>query len=223
MYHNRMEPIRILITGFDPIWGIKKTPSGELAKQWKSGALQISGVATKALVLPQVFGKSTEIVCGEIQSWQPHVVLMFGATQKNDPIRLERFAINVERTPMGDNTRIPVQDRPVVRGGPPAYESNLPIGYLIDTLESSDINAKASYFAGTHVCNSILYGVMHWLAHNPTSSPTVAGFIHVSFPNEYGVIEDEHWTTSSFQGIIQASIVLISACAKWYIDAYERK
>ena len=53
--------MRILITGFDPQWGIKKTPSGEVAKLWANGDLQVPGIETHAVVLPQVFGKSAEM------------------------------------------------------------------------------------------------------------------------------------------------------------------
>ena len=210
--------MRILITGFEPIWGVKKTPSGDFAKLWQDGSLSIAGVEIKSLVLPQVYGKSTDIVVGEIAAWHPHAVLMFGATQHNDPLRLERFAINCEKTPMGDNTRIPIKDRPVVRGGPSAYESTLPVHRLVEHLNEMGIWSKASYKAGTHTCNSLMYGVLHWLATHETPHRIVAGFMHVSFPNEYGVIEDALWSTATFEGIVKAGLVLTEKVRDWYLQ-----
>lgn len=208
--------MKVLLTGFEPIWGIKRSPSGDLAKLWAEGAVSVPGVEVKGVVLPQLYGKSTETLLTEIGAWQPNAVLMFGATQKNDPLRIERFAINVERSPMGDNSRIPVQDRPVVRGGPSAYEPLLPVDQLIESLNKRGVTTKASYHAGTHVCNSLMYGVLHFLTTVPQPHFVAAGFMHVPFPNDFGVIEDELWSTASFSGIVEASVALIGQISQWY-------
>ena len=213
--------MRVLITGFEPTWGIKKTPSGELAKLWAGGELTVPGIEVQSMVLPQVFGKSAEIVIAEIQSFDPQAVLMFGATMKNDPLRLERFAINCEATVMGDNPRIPVSpDRSIIPGGPAAYEATLPVYWLMDHLNAIGVDTKVSYHAGTHTCNSIMYHVLHFLANKPHPMPVVAGFIHVPFPNEFGVVEDSLWTTASFEGIVQASVGLVQKVRDWYQDKF---
>ena len=205
--------MKILITGFEPSWGIKKTPSGEIAKIWADGTLKVDGVEVRAIVLPQLFRKSTEMAVGEIGSFRPDAVIMYGATQKNDPVRIEKFAINVEKSPMGDNSKIPAEERPVVRGGPAAYESTLPIGYLVDAMNGQKVETRTSYHAGTHVCNSILYGVLH--ATSGMEGPPMVGFVHVSFPNEFGVIEDRLWSTANFSGIVKSSVVLVESLRDW--------
>ncbi len=212
--------MRVIVSGFDPIWGIKKTPSGELAKLWEEGSLKVPGVEVMGVVLSQKFEKCTEELCSEISSFKPHIVLMYGATQRNDPIRLERFAVNVEHSPMGDNTKIPVKERHIVKGGPAAYESTLPIHDLVETLNAEGIECKPSYHAGTHTCNSLMYGVLHWLQANPMEHPIAAGFVHISFPNDFGVIEDESWSTSTFSGIVQSSLSLVKATTDWYRSTY---
>jgi len=206
--------MRILITGFEPSWGIKKTPSGELAKLWADGSLKVDGVDVRALVLPQLFGKAAEIVVGEIGSFCPDAVVMYGATQKNEPVRLEKFALNVEKSPMGDNSRIPVEERPVVRGGPAAYEATLPLRFLVDAMNKQHVEARTSFHAGTHACNSVMYGVLH--AISGLERPPMAGFVHVSFPNEFGVIEDRLWSTATFSGIIKSSVVLVESLRDWF-------
>jgi pyroglutamyl-peptidase len=180
-----------------PIWGVRQSPSGEIARLWASGELKIDGTETKAVILPQQFGMDAKILWTEIAMFKPHIILMFGATQRNDPVRLERFYINVEHTPMGDNTKIPVKDRRIVQDGPPGYESTLPIHYLIDKLLESGIESKISYHAGTHTCNSLAYSMMHLLKNNQFGHPILAGFVHMAFPNEMGVIEDAMWTTAT--------------------------
>ena len=208
--------MKVVLTGFEPIWGIRRSPSGDLAKLWHEGAVSVPGVEVRGLVLPQLYGKSTEILVTEMGAFQPNAVLMFGATQKNDPLRVERFAINVERSPMGDNSRIPVQDRPAVRGGPPAYEPTIPAASLVERLNEMGVSSKLSYSAGTHVCNSLMYGVLHHLATVPQPHFVAAGFIHVAFPNDFGVIEDELWSTASFSGIVEASVALVGQVSQWY-------
>jgi pyroglutamyl-peptidase len=209
--------MRVLISGFEPSWGIRKTPSGELAKLWASGEISIEGVEVRSVVLPQVFGQSADMLWADVVAWKPHAILMFGAAQRNDPMRLERFAINIEKSPMGDNTRIPVRERPVVHSGPPAYECSLPIHWLVDRIVELGIDVKPSYHAGTHTCNSMFYHIMHRLSNHSVGHPVGAGFIHVSFPNEYGVIEDELWSTATFPGIVKASMALVDQVKNWYI------
>ena len=200
---------KILITGFEPIWGIKKTPSGDLAKLWADKLISVPGVEVKSIVLPQLFTKCTEIVISEIKTFKPDAVLMYGATKKNNPIRFERFSINAEFSAMGDNSKIPVKERPVINGGPAAYTGTVPIDYVVDKLAEVGIHATTSQFAGTHVCNSIYYGVMHFIKTN--NLKTLACFIHMSFPNEYGVVEDGMWSTAGFADLTKASIETVKA------------
>lgn len=208
--------MKVLITGFEPLWGITKSPSGEVCKLWRDGLLTIKGVEVKALILPQEFGKSSNITCNEIQAYEPNIVLMFGATQHNDPLRLERFAINLEHTAIGDNTKIPVNERKVIHDGPAAYESHLPIHKLSEHLNSIGVDTRPSYFAGTHVCNSQFYKVLHFLSTFKAKNKICAGFVHIPFPNEYGVLENTSWSVSSFQGIARASVELMKATTLWY-------
>jgi pyroglutamyl-peptidase len=205
--------MRVLITGFDPIWGIKKTPSGDLAKLWQQSMISVPGVEVKALVLPQVFRQCTDIVISEIKAFRPQFVVMYGATKKNNPVRFERFGINCEMSVMGDNTKIPVEERQIVLDGPPAYGSTLPIDFLVECVNKSGVHATSSQFAGTHVCNSILYGVRHYIETNRLD--VKAGFIHMSFPNEYGVVEDGMWSTASFADLTRASLVTVKALKLW--------
>lgn len=212
--------MKVLITGFEPIWGLIKSPSGELAKLWADGSVSIPNVDVKALVLPQVFGLSAEMLQAEIVSYKPNIVIMFGATMKNDPIRLEKFAVNIENSSMGDNSRIPVKDRYILPGGPAGYESTLPVGYLADRMSAAGVNAKVSYHAGTHTCNSIQYRTLHFLANNNIGHPIHACFTHVAFPNSFGVVEDDLWATSDFSGIVNASMILVQEAAFWYQQTY---
>lgn len=207
--------MKCIITGFEAQYGIKKTPSGELAALWQSGALTIPGVEIKSIVLPQLFS-AHKILCTEIALFKPNIILMFGATQKNDPVRIERFAINIIDTTMGDNSKIPIRNSKIILNGPPAYESSLPCALLAEGLSDEGVSSVESHYAGTHTCNCLLYNIMHWLSQNDIGHPIGAAFVHVSFPDEFGVVEDRHWGTEGFQGIVKASMKLIKLATNWY-------
>jgi pyrrolidone-carboxylate peptidase len=212
--------MRCLITGFEPIFGIKRTPSGSLAKIWSDGSISVPGVEVRSIVLRQIYEIAATDTCTEIVGFKPHIVIMYGATQHNDPIRFERFAINIRNTTMGDNNKIPIRDTPIVLGGQPAYESSWPCQILADQLSKEGSRAIVSYHAGTHVCNDQLYLVMKWLNENDIGHPVAAGFLHISFPNEFGVVEDENWETAGFTRIIDSSMKLVRIVSDWYISKY---
>lgn len=207
--------LKAILTGFHPQWGLKKSPSGELAKLWQS-TLNTTEAEVKSLVLPNEFKAASETLQSEIINFQPNFILMFGASFKEKPICIERFFINSENSVMGDNTRIPVKDRCIIENGPSAYESTLPVHELVEILENAQIKAVPSFAAGQHTCNSLAYRILHWLKNNPTSNPVYAGFIHVPFPNSFGVIEDSSSGTATFEEIVKASIILVDETARWY-------
>ena len=208
--------MRILITGFEPQFGIKKTPSGEIAKLWASGMLSVPGVEVRAVVLPQIFGVAGKDTCSEVAAFKPNAVIMYGATQHNTPIRLEKFAVNVRNSPMGDNTMVPVRDGVSLLGGPPGHEASWPCADISDAMAELEHETIVSYTAGTHVCNDQFYLVMDWLSKNDVGHRVAAGFVHVSFPNEFGVVEDRSWKTPEFPRLVDASICLVKVVTEWY-------
>lgn len=206
--------MKLLMTGFEPAIGIRRTPSGELAKLWASEDL-LDGAEVRAVVLQQVFRTCVKQACVEIDAFRPDCVLMYGAVPTNDFVRVERFALNVEHTVMGDNTKIPVHDRPIVQGGPAAYETTLPYERLLGALDAGGVRARLSFHAGTHTCNDLMYGVLHYLRETGRSA-VPAGFIHVPFPMElaFGVVEEEaglmRWSE-----IRRASVIVAQAMAEY--------
>ena len=50
---------------------------------------------------------------------------------------------------------------------------------MVDALNQQDIPANVSYSAGTFVCNTLMYKVLHTIKINHIDA--IAGFIHVPF------------------------------------------
>jgi pyroglutamyl-peptidase len=160
----------ILLTGFEPFDGADVNPS------WEAVRL-VPGV--RAVQLPCVFGEALEHLRAAVLEHEPSVVVCVGQAGGRSGVTVERVAVNLDDARIPDNAgRRPI-DEPVVRGGPAAYFSTLPVKACVAAARSAGIPASVSHSAGTFVCNHIFYGLMHLIA---TELPTVrGGFVHVPF------------------------------------------
>ena len=88
------------------------------------------------------------------------------------------MAINVDDARIADNAGGQPVDRAIVRGGPAAYFSTLPVKAMVAALRAEGVPAEVSQTAGTFVCNHVFYGLMHALRRK---RGVRGGFIHVPF------------------------------------------
>jgi pyroglutamyl-peptidase len=166
----------ILITGFEPFGGEQRNPSQEIA-QALDGRV-ISGRRVVGAVLPCVFGASIAELKKLLRTHRPELVVCVGQAGGRAEITPERVAINIDDARIADNAGRQPIDRPVVRGGPAAYWSTLPIKAIVAALRKKKIPAAVSQTAGTFVCNHVFYGLMHALRRR---RGVRGGFVHVPF------------------------------------------
>lgn len=167
----------ILITGFEPFGGESRNPSQEIAHALNGrviGNAQVTGA-----VLPCVFGDSIRELKRLLRQHRPALVLCLGQAGGRAEITPERVAINVDDARIADNAGQQPVDHPVVRGGPAAYWSTLPIKAIVSALRRQGLPAAVSQTAGTFVCNHVFYGLMHVLSRE--EGGVRGGFIHVPF------------------------------------------
>ena len=167
---------RILLTGFEPFGGSARNPSAEVARALDG--TPIGGALIVGRILPSVLGKSRKELIALIQETSPSIVLCLGLAGGRQGLSVERVAINVDDARIADNAGNQPVDTPVIRGGPVAYWSTLPIKAIVRALAGEGIPATVSQTAGTFVCNHVFYALMHALAGNRSVR---AGFIHVPF------------------------------------------
>jgi len=165
----------VLLTGFEPFGGEAQNPSGEIARQLDG--VEIAGHRVCGAVLPCVFGKSVTELKRRLRQHRPALVICLGLANGRAEITPERVAINVDDARIPDNAGRQPVDRPVVRGGPAAYWSTLPVKAIVAALRRQDVPAAVSQTAGTFVCNHVFYALMHELARKRTK--VRGGFIHV--------------------------------------------
>ena len=81
-----------------------------------------------------------------------------------------------------DNAGYQPIDMPVVPDGPAAYFSTLPIKAIVTRIQSAGLPSAVSNTAGTYVCNSLLYTLLHTAA---LEYPGLrGGFLHVPYAME---------------------------------------
>jgi len=172
----------VLVTGFEPFGGERLNPSAEIARRLHE--VVIAGHRMEGAVLPCRFGASITELKKRIRRFQPVLIVCVGQAGGRAEITPERVAINVDDARMPDNAGEKPVDVPVVRGGPAAYFSTLPIKAIVAVLREKGVPAGVSQTAGTFVCNHVFYGLMHALR---KQRAVRGGFIHVPFlPEQAG-------------------------------------
>ncbi len=168
--------MKVLVTGFEPFDHEKINPSYEIVKalpdKWKKAEIIKKKV-------PVLYGKAIESVIEEIERNDVDIVIMLGQAKGRASITVERVAINVNDSKTPDNFKKVLKGVPVIEEGPVGYFSTLPIYEIVKALKRIKIPAKISNTAGTFLCNSLFYGVMHEISTKHLN--VLAGFIHVPY------------------------------------------
>ncbi len=174
--------MKILVTGFDPFGGEAVNPAYEAVKLLPEN---IAGARIVKLEIPTEFERSMELLEEAIERERPDAVISVGQAGGRAEITPERVAINLADARIPDNAGNQPEEEPLVQGGPAAYFTTLPLKEMVKNVQDSGIPCRISYSAGTYVCNSVMYRVLH-LAQSKQDS-FLAGFIHVPYATEQTV------------------------------------
>lgn len=160
--------MKILLTGFEPFGKASANPSGEIVKQ-------ISGVNIATAILPVVFAKSAEHLLNLIEEHNPDVVISLGQAEGRKEITPERIAINLDDARLADNEGVLRSEEKIIKDGPDAYFSTLPLKEIVESINGKGVPAAISLSAGTFLCNHIFYVMQNKFAGTDVRS----GFVHV--------------------------------------------
>lgn len=164
---------RILLTGFEPFGGETVNPSADVVHALHGST--IAGHEVVVLELPCEFERSLVVLDDAIKAHAPTLVLALGQAATRNELCVERVAINLDDARIPDNAGAEPIDAPVVRGGPAAYFSTLPVKAMVAAMREAGVPASVSYSAGTYVCNHVFY----WLQHRLAGSGVRSGFLHL--------------------------------------------
>jgi len=165
--------MRILLTGFEPFGGLSRNPTGDLAREW-DGA-RVAGASITGAVLPVDYAQVGPALDDLLGSADWDAIVLTGVAVGRAPISLERVALNFREPGRTDNAgRVP-DDPALVRGGPAAYFSTLPLEDLRADLAAAGLPVEISLSAGAYLCNAAFF-----LARHATDSRgTPCGFVHL--------------------------------------------
>lgn len=172
-------PRTVLLTGFEPFDGESINPSWE-AVSALDGA-RVAGGLVHARRLPCLFGDSLRVLRAEMRALRPDLIICVGQAGGRAGVTPERIAINLDDARIADNAGRKRIDAPVVRGGPAAYWSTLPVKAIVAAIRGKEIPAEVSQTAGTFVCNHVFYGLMHALARSRRRPQPRGGFMHLPY------------------------------------------
>lgn len=171
--------MKALVTGFDAFGGEAVNPSSLAVGRLKK---RIGGVVVHTAELPTSYAHSAKVLRAAIEKVKPDIVLCVGQAGGRTELSLERVAINVQDARIRDNDGKQPIDRPVVKDGPAAHFSTLPIKACVAAMRKAGLPAAVSNTAGTFVCNHIFYALMDIAAGHPI--PMRGGFLHIPYVPE---------------------------------------
>lgn len=164
--------MNILITGFEPFGSHKTNNSWEIVKALKNRN------EIKILCLPVSFSRAHDEVLDLIKKQSFDLIIMLGETSStNDYIRLERVAINLKDSINKDNDAITADEELLVEDAALAYFTKFPVKKIAGQLKEEGYPVKVTNSAGTFVCNSLYFNILHYIETNKLT--TKALFIHV--------------------------------------------
>ena len=104
------------------------------------------------------------------------------------------------------------EDESLEKDGPDAYFSTLPVKAMVENVRAHGLPCSVSYSAGTYVCNSVMYRVLHLAAR---SYPNMkAGFIHVPYSSEQVANKDRPLASMPIEIIAKSLEHAIEAVVK---------
>ncbi|VEG92138.1 pyroglutamyl-peptidase I [Legionella spiritensis] len=168
----------LLLTGFEPYGTTPVNPAEQVARTLHGEV--ISNIEVISTIVPNTFFKSIDHVKKLIREQNVDYVLMMGEYTGRAMVTFERFAhriIDSSRYQLSDNEGVSFDNQETVEDGPVAYQSNLPLKAMVETLRRNAIPADISDTAGTFVCNHLFYGILHEIVVN--NMPIKAGWAHL--------------------------------------------
>jgi len=202
----------VLITAFEPFGGEKVNPSEMVARSLE-GRL-IAGRLIVTRVLPVETRNVHERLERAIGETNPDVVVATGQAGGRTALALERIAMNVLDFEQPDNVGVMRTNEQIVRGGPDARLSNLPLDKIIETWNDNGVPGYVSNSAGTYVCNQTLYELIG--LGEMSAPPLITGFVHMPYLPAQAIGAGAGSTPSmSFDLMKRAMELLIETVVPW--------
>lgn len=167
--------MKALLTGFEPFGNLEVNASWEAVKL-VSEYLD-KGVEVTKLLLPVEYGRAPEMLRKEIDTCDYDMILCTGVAVSRNAVTPEYVAVNVNDSAQPDNSgRVCVYER-IEEEGEAVLYTNLPLPDMLDAIHAAGVPCAPSFDAGTYVCNSLFYSLMHAIKYGKKNA--YGGFLHL--------------------------------------------
>ena len=167
--------MKILLTCFEPFGGDATNVSSEVASTFSPDSIKECEIVVAQL--PVSFKRVGKILSQLIELHRPDIILMLGQAGNREKISIERIAVNLMDSKMGDNDGYCPNEQSVVAGAENAFFSNMPLKKIVENWHNTGIEAFISNSAGLYVCNCTLYNALYLAYHKGLDCKI--GFIHL--------------------------------------------
>lgn len=191
---------KILLSGFEPFGGSSINPSQQVVLAL--GSQIINKCLIVAEILPVDKSRALLALQAAIENHQPAAVVLLGEAAHRAAISIERVAINLMDYRIPDNNGNQVIDQPVIKGGPDAYLSTLPVRDIFDKIRAAGIPVELSLSAGAFLCNQVFYFGRHYVSCLEKTIPL--GFVHLPSLPEQAALNSSPYPTMSLEMDIHA-------------------
>lgn len=166
--------MKILLTGFEPFLNYTENSSWVVAEQVATRGVVGCDVVTERM--PVSFSRVGDALRKAVEKHCPDIIIMLGQSASSDSVRLERVALNMMDSKMGDNDGFRPDEEPIYKGEENALFTSLAIKQLCESIREQGIAVKISNSAGLYVCNCIYYEALRLCKEHPAMR---AQFVHL--------------------------------------------
>ena len=146
---------KVLLIGFEPFGSLDTNVSWVVAD--KVATRGVVGVDIVIEQVPVSFSRVHVALREAVEKHSPNMLIMLGQSSVTDRIKLERVALNMMDSAMGDNDGVKPNEESIYKDEDGALFTSLPIKQLRSAIEAMGINVKISNSAGLYVCNRAYY------------------------------------------------------------------
>ena len=151
---------QILLTGFEPFGGEPINPSQVLVQEFKDQ--RSDDVDVMPCILPVDLLAFPAVLDEAIEKTTPNIALLVGQATGRETICLERTAYNTAHFgEVGDNAGHNAAGEELIPEAPPQLTSPLPLDRWVEHLTSQGTSTVISDDAGRHLCNAVLFSMLH--------------------------------------------------------------
>ncbi|GGI13969.1 peptidase C15 [Galliscardovia ingluviei] len=175
-----MRRMHVVVCGFEHYDGLDVNPCVEVVQALTTQEFAVPhevSVEVVPVLLPTSFQHAWPKLREAVNSVHADIVLATGVKSRAHSVALERCATNLIDANRPDADNVQPRKVPIDANGPAAYWTRLPLRAIFHEYGTANIPAVLSSDAGTFVCNSLFYQLLHW---NAEQDQCLSGFL--SFP-----------------------------------------